>query len=121
MKKLYLGIGAALGVVAGIHLATSGTKKDAEIVTNPVPTREVRGTIEHENVFEPVPGFGLIYRIETKTSEGRRPYFFVGEEQEIKELNRNFNIGDRVIIEERAMIMSLDGEQGLLPGWMRHY
>ncbi len=30
-------------------------------------------------------------------------------------------IGERVIIEERAVIISLDGEQGLLPPGMRHY
>ena len=125
MRKLYLGVGATLGAIAGITLAVLELRAnlvDHSPTTPPQQSvRKVQGTIEREDTFEPVSGFGLIYRIETQTSEGRRPYFFVGEEQEIRALDRNFNIGDRVLIEERATIMSLDGEQGLLPDWMRHY
>ena len=102
---------------------------------------KLKGTVVYENLFEPAPGFGLVYRIEIANDDpcvqrqvgeyvhwmrsinselAERnfglPFVFVGEPQELTDMDRNINVGDTVVVDDRNIHMwSLDGDPVLIP------
>src|SRR3989339_1000048 len=66
-----------------------------------------RGKIQNERVFE-IPTFGKLYEVYLKDKNGYKSrHVFLGSEDKLNELDRNFNKGDYVKINPRTTTMSL--------------
>lgn len=98
------------GVIGGVVLGALGS---CYVIDRQYDTK---GRIIREDLFEPATNFGLVYRIEVTDPEGKTtPYVFIGKEQELRDLNRKYNVGDEVKIDSDTNAFSLGLEKVLLP------
>ena len=104
--------GIGLGTLAGHYLLKDTSAKEVHLHNN-VPNL-FEGRIIREDFFEPQQSFGLIYRIEVESQNYElKPFVFIGHEEELKAMNRDFNVNDRVRVHERGFMYSLDLERVL--------
>lgn len=106
--QVIAGVSAALGL--GAYFAGNtfmGKNKEEQY-----PVFE--GSIVREDLFEPAPGFGLIYRIEVRRSNSpdsrNVPFVVVGNERELRDMDQQFNVGDHVKVKRDTNMFSLDLE-----------
>lgn len=71
-------------------------------------------TVTDERLYF-VSGFGHFYRIEVATEIDTISYVFVGSYEELKTLDDEISIGNRVKIDNNSTAFSSDGEKVLIP------
>ena len=127
-KKIVVAVIATIGVLAaGVYGVKNYMSNVAQNKHNNPPAAEqkplwkvIEGKVVNERFWEQ-PGFGFLYRIEVKIKEHEnpQPYVFIGEEEELRDLEKQINIGDGVVIEDKSTMFSLDLEKVLLTSYIR--
>ena len=99
---------AAAGITSGLMFLTCVEEYRLENSTG----NSVTGHVIRERLWRDS-GFGLMYRIEVKTSERREPYrayVVIGDEKDLRVLDEKINEGDKITVTDNYSACSLDLE-----------